>query len=1128
MHPLTRSRNLDFSSLESTLRSADRSVVLVPPWLLRSVLLADSDASGASLLTLRNKAHAIHRDRLAQLIEQKDLPLSLPVRNGQVVLLLVEPQEDWLLATPSPNVLREYWRLLYHARIYIAVKTCLQNPDAAAGLQDRIDRIGGSLFADARFVLQRERLVPPAADDSEVYARFAAVFLELLQFAPRLVPTFFAAIDDPATVRQALAGDLDPAALLRQTRPPGAADPTCEDVLDTAPDSDPPADAPGSDEPLATTDRSVFHRRATRAASVGNDVRAAILHQRAHQRWPRRATARDARANPHFLRFANRLTAALQLDDAAAEEWSSTLAAVLARAADSWRNSEARLLYDLQKVCIDSQREVYTLDALGWLVTFGRRPLRRPVPSQKRVLVCKHLRSAIGRLGKCRLEPAPRRRLAALLQRAVHHAENDLRDRLRPSIGEALDRSGLRPVRTVERVAREKLVEEFLDGIVQRGFARMSDLRDTLSRNQLKLHDLEGFRALLGGDQLLQFDRHLAKPLDGVYHAGEIYLRFFQRVSSLLFATPLGRIFTYYGLIPFGGAFIILEVLGRTVGKMILHLSRSNVPFDHPGALLLLGLFLLAMVNIPVFRGAVVHTAKRLGNGLKWLIVDWPGWPLCRRFLERIAASRSWRSVVRYGLKPLAVTCLAWWLLPADLPRVLDAMTLGSIYIASAVVLNSRVFRVAARMLAHATIVLWGRRITDVVTGLFRVIVRVFRVLLDRLERTLYAVDEWFRFRGGQGRASLVAKAVLGSLWGIVAYVLRFCITLLAEPQINPIKHFPVVTVSHKIILPTQPMMAAALRSLGLSKVLANTYATTIAFVIPGVFGFLAWELKENWRLYAANRSPTLHPVRMGRRGETFAQLLRPGLHSGTVPRAFARLRHAALQETTRRSQAALHKQQDALAHVREAVSRFLQRELAGLLNRLPAWRAAPIAIGPIDLSAARIRVTLECPSRGQPAQLAFEQHDGWIVAGIDQPGWMLALSCDQAAMLGLALLGLYQIAGVDLVREQIERLFAPLPVRWSIRGASLIVWTGRRFQVQERYSFKHQDPAPVDATALTLPQYTVPDLLLRRRLLKWTDWARFWDQPVPTSDPAQSRLAQAGASVLPQAIAFMSPVETV
>ena len=36
----------------------------------------------------------------------------------------------------------------------------------------------------------------------------------------------------------------------------------------------------------------------------------------------------------------------------------------------------------------------------------------------------------------------------------------------------------------------------------------------------------------------------------------------------------------------------------------------------------------------------------------------------------------------------------------------------------------------------------------------------------------------------------------------MVDYVIRFFVTVLIEPQFNPIKHFPVVTVAHKIFFP--------------------------------------------------------------------------------------------------------------------------------------------------------------------------------------------------------------------------------------------------------------------------------------------------------------------------------------
>ena len=66
------------------------------------------------------------------------------------------------------------------------------------------------------------------------------------------------------------------------------------------------------------------------------------------------------------------------------------------------------------------------------------------------------------------------------------------------------------PQNLPERVARKKLVEELLDQIGERGFLTMGDLRDAISRNNLKLPDLSEPLDFFRGDQLLRADRKLA------------------------------------------------------------------------------------------------------------------------------------------------------------------------------------------------------------------------------------------------------------------------------------------------------------------------------------------------------------------------------------------------------------------------------------------------------------------------------------------------------------------------------------------------------------------------------------------------------------------------------------------
>src|SRR5262249_51158921 len=103
----------------------------------------------------------------------------------------------------------------------------------------------------------------------------------------------------------------------------------------------------------------------------------------------------------------------------------------------------------------------------------------------------------------------------------------------------------------------------------------------------------------------------------------------------------------------------------------------------------------------------------------------------------------------------------------------------------------------------------WWRRVrVNFIPGLIATIVDIFRALANWVERMLYTVDEWMRFRSGDSQGSLWTKALLGLVWFPIAYITRFAFYLLVEPQVNPVKHFPVVTVSHKVIWPMVPQLA--------------------------------------------------------------------------------------------------------------------------------------------------------------------------------------------------------------------------------------------------------------------------------------------------------------------------------
>ena len=128
-------------------------------------------------------------------------------------------------------------------------------------------------------------------------------------------------------------------------------------------------------------------------------------------------------------------------------------------------------------------------------------------------------------------------------------------------IVKVLDEVGLTPQNVPEEVARRKLVEELLDRVVERSYLSMADVRDALSRNDLKLPDVLSVRDLWAGDRLLRADKKLDHELDGVYRRGAMYQRWPQTLSSLAFGTSFGRFLTRHVVLPFGGAYLGLAFI---------------------------------------------------------------------------------------------------------------------------------------------------------------------------------------------------------------------------------------------------------------------------------------------------------------------------------------------------------------------------------------------------------------------------------------------------------------------------------------------------------------------------------------------------------------------------------------
>ena len=539
----------------------------------------------------------------------------------------------------------------------------------------------------------------------------------------------------------------------------------------------------------------------------------------------------------------------LDLSSEQAQEWEDALRLLLPRAAAGGWPVERRLLYDLQRACLVVERPRYAADLVEWVVTFGRRPIKRPLPKTTWVEATRRLRSA-WRYAERVAESSPdAHRLVELTNDAARLTETKARDDLRPEIDTVLDEVGLAPGSVAERLSRDKLVEELLDEACARGFLRIGDLRDAIARNRVKLPDLSGPGEFVRGDPLIRANQKLPVRLDGVYRRGEIYMRLLQRGCSIFFGTRLGRAFTKYIALPFGGAFLLIEAVHHMVeaGEGLVHwlsgwrstvhavtalgggpagtladnptLESPSVNWPMVGAV---GVVLFLLIHWPAFRAGVWKAAKFAFIKLPLAIRRSP---VARALLD----SHFTRFFRHYLLFPLAGGVLSALAMSFASDDSLAIGLVGAGVRSSERDVLSHTTRPRGRRPARRGVC---TSLADHVGQLRSRTADAGSCMFSRpssraIDRVIHAVDEWLRFREGEGRFAFAIKLLFGAVWFVFTYLFRFAWTLLVEPQINPIKHFPVVTVSHKLLLPLIPSLAKQF------KVSAETMGT-IVFGIPG------------------------------------------------------------------------------------------------------------------------------------------------------------------------------------------------------------------------------------------------------------------------------------------------------
>jgi hypothetical protein len=1010
----------------------------------------------------------VERDRLFRVLTPGELDLS--ENEPDLLLLIAEPAE-----ADGPQSWLKLWRALFHAAVDRDFDRAIASDQIDRVSIERFPRqIGPAPWNMIRRVLEEEHLV--ASDDpAERVVRELVTFgLELVHFQPADWGVFFPGVRTDVGPWRTLFSFTDSHQLFRQTRPGPAALEHTRDRAHQRP-------TPPPISPLSEANR----RRIDSWVRRGNDLKAAVLLQRAG----------DPSAFQHLDHLIDRLQPVLGFGCDEAEKWRDALRPLLPRAAAQRWPIERRFLYELQRACLVVERPAYAADAVEWAYSLGRRPVKRPLPRTKWVEAHRRLRAAVHHAEHlCHGKDSAT--LVHLVEHAAATVERNARNELRPEIVAVLDEVSLTPGSVAERVSRDKLIEELLDGACDRGFLRIGDLRDAIARNRVKLPDLSGAGEWLHGDPLIRANRLLAVRLDGVYRRGEIYMRGLQRGCSLLFGTKSGRLFSRFVALPIGGAFVLIEAVRHLIGAgegLVNWLSGWTATVKGLGSLAggaawtvaddpslgqggvtwsemaVVTLVLFLLIHWTAFRARVTQVAK-------FVFVRIPRAISKSEFIHSIFYNRVTRLFRRYLLTPMlsgASAALGAWLVVRDMTSA--ALVGGGVALFMGSFFRTPLGRSFEDLLDETAERFWRIVSVNFVLGLLTLILQFFRAIFEAIDSAIYAVDESLRFREGQSRGAFVFKVAFGAIWFVVAYVFRFAWNLLVEPQINPIKHFPVVTVSHKLLLPLIPSLAKQFR-------LPEETMGTIVFGIPGIFGFLVWEFKENWKLYRANASPTIRPVIVGSHGEKMRALLRPGFHTGVVPKTFAKLRKAVRSGNLRRQINYRH----VLEHAAEGVHCLVERSFIPHLVQASGWQGKPVRVEFPLLTPNRVLISLATGAEPERFVISLEERGGWVIASIAEPGWLTKLDPTQRAVIECAVTGLYKLAGVDVIREQVAAVLGEQAYAFDAVPEGLVI----PMRDGKDQFFEFDDGPELIAPERHLASHTV---VFSNCPLRWEEWVEWW-----------------------------------
>jgi hypothetical protein len=248
----------------------------------------------------------------------------------------------------------------------------------------------------------------------------------------------------------------------------------------------------------------------------------------------------------------------------------------------------------------------------------------------------------------------------------------------------------------------------------------------------------------------------------------------------------------------------------------------------------------------------------------------------------------------------------------------------------------------------------------------------------------------------------------------------------------------------------------------------------------------------------------------VGSHGETLGAFLKPGFHSGTVPKTYAKLRRAAWREDK-----SVEKHREAIHHAEQAVSAFVTRELVTLLETAGTFAAGEVLVRSVEASGNRLRVSLARAGHDGLAVLHFEEQSGLLLASVATPGFLSALDEREHVDVSNGLAGLYAHAGVELVRERVAAALGP-HLSYDVADEGLVVF--REGEAWEAvYDLRARTPRIARIVRGEGSGRAAPRTLDLRRLrfdhrpLSFARWVGTWEAPA-----GERRLVAQAKGLLP------------